>query len=61
MYSLSLGSQQGNSHVHWHIAPLPPGVPYDQQQFYALMSENGVLDVDDSAQAALAAAIRNHL
>src|SRR5882757_3633541 len=22
-YLLSLGSQQGNSHVHWHIAPLP--------------------------------------
>jgi diadenosine tetraphosphate (Ap4A) HIT family hydrolase len=28
MYCLSLGSQQGNAHVHWHIAPLPPGVPY---------------------------------
>lgn len=24
-YVLSLGSQQGNAHVHWHIAPLPPG------------------------------------
>jgi diadenosine tetraphosphate (Ap4A) HIT family hydrolase len=54
MYSLSLGSQQGNAHVHWHIAPLPPGVPYEQQQYYALMSENGVLDIDEPAQAALA-------
>lgn len=35
MYSLSLGSQQGNAHLHWHIAPLPPGVPYHQQQYYA--------------------------
>jgi diadenosine tetraphosphate (Ap4A) HIT family hydrolase len=65
MYCLSLGSQQGNAHVHWHIAPLPPGVPYQQQQqqqqYYALMAENGVLDVDDSAQAALAQAIRSHL
>jgi hypothetical protein len=26
-----------------------------------VMSENGVLDVDDSSQAALARAIRNHL
>ncbi len=43
MYSLSLGSQQGNSHVHWHVAPLPPGVPYEQQQFYALMSEHRIL------------------
>ncbi len=42
MYLLSLGSQQGNCHLHWHIAPLPPGVPYDQQQFHALMMENGI-------------------
>jgi diadenosine tetraphosphate (Ap4A) HIT family hydrolase len=61
MYCLSLGSQQGNAHLHWHIAPLPPGVPYEQQQYYALMSENGVLDVDDSSQAALARAIRSRL
>ena len=61
MYCLSLGSQQGNAHLHWHIAPLPPGVPYDQQQYYALMTENGVLDVDDSTQAALARAIRSQL
>jgi diadenosine tetraphosphate (Ap4A) HIT family hydrolase len=61
MYCLSLGSQQGNAHLHWHVAPLPAGVPYGQQQYYALMSENGVLDVDDSAQAALARAIRSRL
>ena len=61
MYCLSLGSQQGNAHLHWHIAPLPPGVPYEQQQYHALTSENGVLDVDDSSQAALAAAIRSRL
>ncbi|WP_228775162.1 HIT family protein [Streptomyces sp. NRRL B-1677] len=23
-YLLSLGSQQGNAHLHWHIAGLPP-------------------------------------
>lgn len=44
MYLLSLGSQQGNAHLHWHIAPLSPGVPYHQQQIHALMAENGVLD-----------------
>lgn len=37
LYILSLGSQQGNRHVHWHIGPLPPGVPLEQQQFEALM------------------------
>jgi histidine triad (HIT) family protein len=26
-YLLSLGSQQGNAHLHWHIAGLPPGHP----------------------------------
>ena len=41
MYSLSLGSQQGNAHLHWHVAPLPPGVPYREQQFRALTAENG--------------------
>jgi diadenosine tetraphosphate (Ap4A) HIT family hydrolase len=60
-YSLSLGSQQGNAHLHWHIAPLPPGVPYHQQQCYALMTENGVLTVDAASQAALAKSIRSHL
>ncbi|WP_280267529.1 hypothetical protein [Nocardia wallacei] len=40
---LSLGSRQGNSHLHWHIAPLPPGVPYREQQLHALAAENGVL------------------
>jgi diadenosine tetraphosphate (Ap4A) HIT family hydrolase len=61
MYSLSLGSQQGNAHLHWHLAPLPPGVPYRRQQHYALMAENGVLDVDDSSQAALARAISSRI
>jgi diadenosine tetraphosphate (Ap4A) HIT family hydrolase len=61
MYCLSLGSQQGNAHLHWHVAPLPPGVPYERQQYYALMAENGVLDVDDSSQADLARSIRSRL
>jgi diadenosine tetraphosphate (Ap4A) HIT family hydrolase len=26
MYSLSLGSQQGNAHLHWHVAPLPQAI-----------------------------------
>ena len=61
LYLLSLGSKQGNAHVHWHVAPLPPGIPYEQQQFHALMAENGVLDVPPEEQSALAAAIRAEL
>lgn len=60
MYSMSLGSQQG-AHLHWHLAPLPPGVPYHQQQFHAVMTEHGVLGVDDYSQAALARDIRSRI
>ncbi|MGH8792927.1 MAG: HIT family protein [Stackebrandtia sp.] len=57
-YVMSLGSRQGNSHVHWHVAPLPPGVPHERQQFHALMVENGVLDQSDEDKAALARRLR---
>jgi diadenosine tetraphosphate (Ap4A) HIT family hydrolase len=45
IYILSLGSQAANSHVHWHIAPLPRGLPLAEQQFHALMHEQGVVEV----------------
>ena len=53
-YLYTLGSQQGNAHLHWHIAGLPPDVPYDEQQFHSLMTENGVLSEPgyDAAHAA---------
>jgi ATP adenylyltransferase len=57
LYVLSLGSQNGNRHVHWHVAPLPPGVPFDQQQLAALDSKR-VLDLGDDEMAELAARIR---
>lgn len=36
LYVYSFGSMQGVAHVHWHIAPLPPGVPFHEQQFAAV-------------------------
>ncbi|GAA3106081.1 HIT family protein [Nonomuraea salmonea] len=60
-YLLSLGSQQGNAHLHWHIAALPPGVPYERQQYHALMAENGVVEHTPEEAAALAARIRQAL
>jgi diadenosine tetraphosphate (Ap4A) HIT family hydrolase len=54
LYVLSLGSYQGNAHVHWHVAPLPPGVPYREQQYAALMAENGVIDLSDTELADVA-------
>jgi diadenosine tetraphosphate (Ap4A) HIT family hydrolase len=56
LYILSLGSQAGNRHVHWHIAPLPHRVPFAQQQLAALDS-NRVLDLSDDEMADLAARI----
>lgn len=61
VYILSLGSQQGNRHVHWHIAPLPPGVPFKDQQLEALRSENGILDIPEQEMRDLADRIRQHL
>lgn len=54
IYVLSLGSRQGNSHLHVHVAPLPKGVPYEQQQYHALMAEHGVLQIPDGEMAAMA-------
>ncbi len=58
VYVLSLGSQQGNAHVHWHIAPLPAGVPFEEQQLQALSWGNGILDLSADEMAVLAARIR---
>jgi len=57
-YLYTLGSQQGNAHLHWHVAALPPGVPYAEQQFHALMTENGVLASSAYDSADLACRLR---
>lgn len=59
IYVLSLGSQQGNRHLHFHVVPLPPGVPLVKQQYHALMAENGVLDFAFEEMAGMAQAIRS--
>src|SRR5204863_5214575 len=62
VYILSLGSQQGNRHVHWHVAPLPPGVPYEEQQFAALMMETkGYIELSPKDHDELAGRIRSSL
>ncbi|MDQ3602945.1 MAG: HIT family protein [Actinomycetota bacterium] len=58
VYILSLGSNQGNAHVHWHVVPLPPDTPYAEQQFAAVMLETaGALKIPDREKAALAARV----
>jgi len=61
VYVLSLGSQQGNRHVHWHIAPLPFGVPFKEQQLEALRNENGILDIPENEMAELAVRIQQNM
>ena len=62
MYVLSLGSQQGNAHVHWHVVPLPPGVPYEEQQLGLFdLARHGVPARPPAETAALAAALRRRL
>jgi diadenosine tetraphosphate (Ap4A) HIT family hydrolase len=56
LYVLSLGSQAANRHVHWHLAPLPPGVPFEQQQFAA--PDGSVLDLSEEEMADLAGRLR---
>ena len=58
LYVLSLGSQQGNRHVHWHLVPLPPGVAYEDQQMAFLAESRGWLHFETAELAALAAELR---
>lgn len=55
LYVMSLGSQQLNRHVHWHVAPLPPGVWWPRQQLRAFSELlTGVLVGPDDEFAQLA-------
>ena len=59
VYLYSFGSNQGNAHVHWHVAPLPPGVPYRQQQIAAIRQDP--LDIPEAERASLADRIRRRI
>ncbi len=61
LYILSLGSQQGNRHIHWHLVPLPPGVPYEEQQLAALNLEKGGLKIPDEEMISLANKLKQRI
>jgi diadenosine tetraphosphate (Ap4A) HIT family hydrolase len=62
LYVLSLGSQQGNRHVHWHVVAQPPGLAYREQQLGLLAkSVRGVLSFDPERNNELARRIRANL
>src|SRR5262249_46798003 len=58
IYIATLGSQQGNRHAHWHLAPLPPGVAYEKQQTAVFDLAQGILSLPEDEMASLARAIR---
>ena len=57
IYVLSLGSMAANSHLHFHVVPLPRGVPLAQQQYHALMAEHGILSIPEPEMREMAATI----
>jgi diadenosine tetraphosphate (Ap4A) HIT family hydrolase len=54
MYLYKFGSNQGNSHVHWHVVPLPRGVRYEEQQGAWTSWSKGVLRIPQEEMASLA-------
>ena len=57
MYIFTFGANEGISHVHWHVVPLPPGVPYEDQQGNWTSWSRGVLQIPGQEMAALAGRI----
>ena len=43
------------------MVSLPPGVPYEEQQFHFLMSENGVMELTDVEPTGLANRLRRRM
>jgi diadenosine tetraphosphate (Ap4A) HIT family hydrolase len=61
MYLYTFGSSEGIAHVHWHVVPLPPGVPHEQQQGAWAGWGMGVLKIPRVEMAALARRIRRRV
>jgi diadenosine tetraphosphate (Ap4A) HIT family hydrolase len=61
IYLLSLGSQQANRHVHWHVVPCLPGLPYERQQLALVDWSSGLVDLSEEDMARTAARIRARL
>jgi diadenosine tetraphosphate (Ap4A) HIT family hydrolase len=61
VYLYTFGSNEGNAHVHWHVVPLPPGVPYENQQGAWARWGKGVLQIPRKEMSGLAGRIGRRL
>ena len=62
IYILSLGSQQSNAHIHWHIVPCPPGTPLEEQQTALIdKRQRGILQLGRQEGQELISRLRAHL
>jgi diadenosine tetraphosphate (Ap4A) HIT family hydrolase len=61
VYLYSFGSNQGIAHAHWHVVPLPPGVPYEEQQSAWASWKKGVLRIPQEEMASLAGRIARRI
>ena len=61
IYLMTFGSQQGNSDVHCHIAPLPSGAPYKKQQLNEVSSKDGILRLSEDEWYCLTTRIRQRI
>jgi ATP adenylyltransferase len=62
IYILSLGSQQANAHVHWHIVPCPPGLVFEEQQLALLDPKvRGILELAPDEAEGLVSDLQSHL
>jgi ATP adenylyltransferase len=61
MYLYTFGSNQAIAPVHRHVVPLPPGVPYEDQQGAWAGWDGGVLAIPTEEMRALARRIGRRL
>ena len=59
VYIASFGSNQGVSHVHWHIVPLPSDVPFREQQLAVF--RKGILKIPEKEMKDLATRFRQRI
>lgn len=59
LYLASLGSTYGNSHIHWHVIPIPEGLP--QNTTWLSKKLAGVASVAPDDLTRLAQDLRDHL